>query len=211
MSWLGVGLPFSTRMTVIRLAGGIWLHSPTPPVDRLCAAIERLGEVRFLVAPSRLHDTWIGAWRQRYPRALAWAAPGMRGAARFDRALLDGPPPEWRPDIDLVAVRGDLLTEVEFWHRPSRTLILTDLIENVEPARVSCRHLRLLMRLGGVLDPDGKTPYDLRLTFLRHRPALRATLATMLAWHPERIVLAHGRWYRENAEAELRRAFRWLL
>jgi hypothetical protein len=32
----------------------------------------------------------------------------------------------------------------------------------------------------------------------------------MLAWKPRRVVLAHGRCYLDDAEAELRRAFRWL-
>jgi hypothetical protein len=31
-----------------------------------------------------------------------------------------------------------------------------------------------------------------------------------MAWHPQRVILAHGRWYQENGEAELRRAFRWV-
>ena len=34
---------------------------------------------------------------------------------------------------------------------------------------------------------------------------------TMLAWEPLRVILAHGRWYPDHAEAELRRAFRWAL
>jgi len=42
------------------------------------------------------------------------------------------------------------------------------------------------------------------------RDAARASLQQLLAWQPARIILAHGRWYAENAEAELRRAFRWL-
>jgi hypothetical protein len=33
----------------------------------------------------------------------------------------------------------------------------------------------------------------------------------MMAWQPERVILAHGRWYEENAAAELRRAFRWVM
>jgi hypothetical protein len=33
----------------------------------------------------------------------------------------------------------------------------------------------------------------------------------MIAWDPERIILAHGRWYERNGTAELKRAFRWLL
>jgi hypothetical protein len=29
-------------------------------------------------------------------------------------------------------------------------------------------------------------------------------------WEPERIILAHGRWYDHDAIIELHRAFRWL-
>jgi hypothetical protein len=40
---------------------------------------------------------------------------------------------------------------------------------------------------------------------------LRAALQTMIGWQPERIIIAHGRWYPKNGTAELQRAFRWLL
>jgi hypothetical protein len=30
----------------------------------------------------------------------------------------------------------------------------------------------------------------------------------MIAWEPERVILAHGRWYDRAGAAELRRAFR---
>jgi hypothetical protein len=33
----------------------------------------------------------------------------------------------------------------------------------------------------------------------------------MLDWDPERIIIAHGRWYDRDGGAELRRAFRWIL
>lgn len=217
MSYLGFHLPFTTRMTVIRLPeGALWLHSPTPPDTFLCREIDRLGKVRFLVAPNKLHYWWIGDWQQRYPEAITYAAPGVRAYARkrvpsFDRDLGEAVPAEWGPDLDLVPVPGDFLTEIAFFHRPSRTLILTNLIEKFERSHVTCWHLRLLMKLGGVFDPVGKTPHDLRLTFLRHKAAFRAAVQTMLAWQPERILLAHGRWYPDQAETELRRAFRWLL
>jgi hypothetical protein len=100
------------------------------------------------------------------------------------------------------------MTEFEFFHRPSRTLVLTGLIENFEPAKLGFA-ARWLARLGGVLDPDGGMPRDMRLTFSRHRHELRQSVEAMIAWEPERIILAHGRWYDHNAVAELRRAFRW--
>lgn len=44
---LGVKIPFSTRMAVVRLAdGGLWCHSPIDPAPELFAQIDALGEVR---------------------------------------------------------------------------------------------------------------------------------------------------------------------
>jgi hypothetical protein len=56
----------------------------------------------------------------------------------------------------------------------------------------------------GVVDPDGKAPLELRRTF-KNRGALRAAIERMIGWQPRRIILAHGRWYPDNAIAELRR------
>jgi hypothetical protein len=60
------------------------------------------------------------------------------------------------------------------------------------------------------VDPDGKAPLDYRATFLCRHEEARASFAKILAWSPERVVLAHGRWYEEHGTEELRRAFRWL-
>jgi hypothetical protein len=100
--------------------------------------------------------------------------------------------------------------EAVFFHRPSRTLVLTDLIENFEPQRIRGFWYRLLLRLAGAADPDGKAPIDLQMTFWRHRKAIRLEVERMIAWDPERIIIAHGRWYDKGGTAELRRAFRWV-
>jgi hypothetical protein len=67
-----------------------------------------------------------------------------------------------------------------------------------------------MSRLSGAVDPDGKMPVDLRATFFMHRKQMAEAVRTMISWQPQRIIIAHGRWYRENAVAELKRAFRWL-
>jgi hypothetical protein len=64
--------------------------------------------------------------------------------------------------------------------------------------------------LSGALDPDGKMPGDLRATFFMHRKQMAKAVRTMISWQPQRIIIAHGRWYEDNAVAELKRAFRWL-
>jgi hypothetical protein len=101
--------------------------------------------------------------------------------------------------------------EAEFFHLPSRTLIITDLIENFENERFHSVFYKWLSHFGGVIDPDGKAPFDLRMSFKASRRQLRAAVEQMIAWNPERIIMAHGRWYPDNAVAELRRAFRWVL
>jgi hypothetical protein len=218
MAALGLRMPFPTRMTVVRLPdGGLWCHSPIAPDAALFEAIDALGPVRHLVSPNQLHYAHIAAWKRRYPQATAWASPGVRERAasqrievQFDADLDDAAPADWAGSIEQLCFRGSrVMQEFVFLHRASATLILADLIENFEPARLGGA-MRWLARVGGVRDPDGKAPWDLRLTYLGRKRQARACLARMLAWQPQRVLLAHGRWYADDAMAELRRAFRWL-
>ena len=79
---LGIKVPFSTRMTVVRLSdGGLWCHSPVEPVPELLRQIDALGEVRHLVSPNKIHYAHIAAWKRHYPQALAWASSGVRERA----------------------------------------------------------------------------------------------------------------------------------
>ncbi|MFC5438649.1 DUF4336 domain-containing protein [Rhodanobacter ginsenosidimutans] len=214
----GMRAPFPTRMTLVQLADGeLWCHSPIAPDQALFAAIDALGPVRHLVSPNLLHYAHIAAWKQRYPQAHAWASPGVRERAasqhievHFDADLDDAPPPDWAATIDQLHFRGSrAMQEIVFLHRASATLILADLIENFEAEKLPTA-MRWMARLGGVIDPDGKAPLDLRLTYAGHKAQARASLARMRAWQPQRVILAHGRCYLENAATELARAFRWL-
>ncbi|MCE9650655.1 MAG: DUF4336 domain-containing protein [Parvibaculum sp.] len=215
MKWLWTSLPFPTRMTVARLSdGGLWVHSPTELTTTLKTEIDALGPVRFLVAPNKIHYWWVRDWQIAYPEALSFAAPRVEETARkrgavFTRVLGAAPVPEWRGEIEHVPVSGKYMTEVDFFHQASRTLILTDLIENFEPAKLHGRLWRFICRMGGVLDPHGSMPRDLRATFAGQKDEVKRAVETMIGWHPERIVVAHGRCYQTDAEAELRRAFRW--
>jgi hypothetical protein len=205
-------------MTVIRLTSGeLFIHSPTPLTAELKSQVEREGKVRFIVGPNRIHYWWIPDWKAAFPGADVYLAPRIeeqaRGRIDFSSRSLDsteGFP--WDGDIATLPIVGGYMTEVEFFHHASRTLVLTDLIENFEPEKLGSVMLRLLMWIGGVSAPHGGLPRDLRLTFTwRHKRELRSAVETMLAWKPERIILAHGRWHATNGAAELRQAFAWLL
>lgn len=210
--------PFPTRMTVVRLTSGqLFVHSPTPLTPSLRAEVEREGDVRFIVGPNCVRYWWIPGWKSAFPDAAVYLAPRIREQAK-GRIAFEGIPLvaangyPWDAEIATLPIPGSYMTEVEFFHHASRTLILTDLIENFEPDKVGSPFLRLLTRIGGVAPPHGGLPRDLRLSFTwRHRNELREAVKTMLAWNPERVIFAHGGWYETDGAAGLRRAFAWAL
>ena len=213
-----LNMPFPTRMTVIRLGeGDLFIHSPTPLLPELAQELERwAGRPRWIIGPNRLHYWWIPQWHAAFPQAEVYLAPRIReqsaGRIDFSARELDrecGYP--WDGEITTLPITGSFLTETVFFHHRTRTLVLTDLIENFEPGRASSRLMSWLTRIGGVRDPDGGMPRDMRFSFRRHKATLRAAIERMIAWNPERIILAHGRWYPSEGTYELRRAFRWLL
>jgi hypothetical protein len=209
-------LPFPTRMTILRLRDGdLLIHSPTALDPALKTAVERLGRVRWIVGPNRIHYWWIPDWHAAFPQADIFLAPKIRQQAgdriTFDTQALAGDHGyPWDDQVATLPITGRYMTEVEFFHRASRTLVLTDLIESFEPDRLNSLPTRFLTWLGGARYPGGM-PLDMRLTFLGHRHGLRDAVRTMIAWNPLRIIIAHGRWFDGGGQAELRRAFRWLL
>lgn len=216
MAYLGLTLPFPTRMTVVRTpSGGLWIHSPIAWDDALGAAIAALGPVEHIVAPNTLHYWYLPDWRARFPAARAYGPPGLERRAKrkvaVDETLGETPPAAWNGLFDQCVFPGGLLTEVAFLHRPTRTLVLTDLIENFEPARVRRPWLRWAMKIFGAADPDGKAPLDMQLSFLGHRRQVRAAARRLVEWAPERVILAHGRCYGADGAVEVKRAFRWVL
>ena len=212
-----IRMPFSTRATIIRVADSdLFVHSPTPLVPELKAEIASLGSPRWIIAPNRLHHWWLPDWHAAYPNAEIHVAPRTREQAGrrldFACAVLDrraGYP--WDNHIATLPIEGSYMTEVEFFHHASRTLVLTDLIENFEPRKLETPAMRFLTWIGGVQDPNGSTPRDMRLTFSKRKAEFRAAVEEMIGWNPERVILAHRRWYDTNGRAELQRAFRWIL
>jgi hypothetical protein len=216
------GLPgrvLPVRMTVIRLPdGALLLHSPTRFTAALGRALTALGPIRHLVAPNIAHWTFLQGWQEAFPEATVWAAPGLRersqvkrSGLRLDHDLGETAPPAWGETITLATVPGGLgFHEVALFHRPSRTLVLTDLVLNLEAPKVPAL-MRPLARLFGITAPDGMPPPYLRAVVKLRREEAAHAAEKLLAFQPERVVFAHGRPFLQDATAELRRSFRWLL
>lgn len=210
-SLLGLSVPCPTRMTVIRLPGDrLWLHSPVVWSEELDLALRRLGVVSAIVAPNSLHHVHVQSWATAHPRAVVYASPDLPSRLAGGRGwqpLANQPPSDWQGAISQHVVDLGSFVEVIFFHEPTRTLIVTDLMQNFEDERVTSPIARTLLRLGGATGPVGTPSIEIRLAGLRRQNALHDAVAQMLAWDPLSIMLSHGRCYGDDAREELAKAF----
>lgn len=207
-----LGFHYPIRMVTIRLAGGgLWLWSPIERTPELANALEALGPVTHLIAPNTLHHMHVGPWQEAHPEAQLHGPPGLarkRQDLRFDTELGTIAPPEWRDEIEQVIFDNKLVTEIVFFHRPSRTLLVTDLIQSL-PRDWYTGWRRLVARADKMCEPGGTMPRKFRVGF-RDRPATRAAWQRIRNWAPERLIMAHGAPVTTGLDAVLEDAFGWL-
>jgi len=207
-------LPFTTRMTVVQLTNGdLFLHSPIKFDERLAKQLQGLGTVRHLVSPNQFHYAHIGEWAKAYPEAITWASPRVRKRARarridvnFTRDLEATAPEEWRREIDQTLFPGGYFKEFIFFHKVSKTLILTDTIINIELEKVT-EPWRTATKLTAMYHPHGQIFFGMRLPLLLQRHKAKAAVGKIHSWHPQRILLSHGRCFDSHADEVIRRIF----
>ena len=127
--------------------------------------------------------------------------------------MRDTPPTAWNRSFDQVWVHGSpFMDEIVFFHRPSRTAILADFSENFSPGFLQ-RHWagwqRWIARLWGIVEGRGYAPLEWRLSFF-DRHAARSARDRILAWDPERVIMAHGEWQKSGGRRFLERSFAWV-
>ena len=211
------GLDLGARTTVVRLHDGqLALHSPGPLGDDDAAAIGQLGRVGLILAPNLLHHRFIADARRRFPDARLVAPAGLADKRRdlvVDLPLaLDQAHAPALPQLDdtlaPIAIAGmPKLDEIVWLHRPSKTLLVGDLVFNLRPPRPWLT--RTVMKLNGAWDRFGPSKIFRRL--VRDRAALRRGVEQILQHDFERVMVVHGEVLEENARAALRDAFAWLL
>ncbi len=211
------GFPYNTRSVIVRLTSGdLWVWSPIALSEGLRTEVEALGPVRHLVSPNPIHHLFLGEWQHAFPEARLWGPQSTitkRKDLVFEAALDQSVPEEWRQDMDLVRFYGSsFMDEVVFFHRFSRTVIFADLSENFSDDFLRAHWpwwARFIARIWKIREPWGYAPLEWRLSWWRRAPA-RQALERVLAWQPERVVMAHGEWQRSNGVAYVERVFAWL-
>ncbi len=204
------GLETGTKMTVVRLRnGGLFVHSPVALDTPTREAVDALGPVIAIVAPSRFHHLYVGEWARAYPSASVSACPGLETKRRdiaWSRVLGDEPAPEWRGELVQVFFGARAMeNEVVFFHEASKTIISSDFIFNL-----ATHPSGLTRAVGTLLGQRAPGVTLLERVMIRNHVAAREQVGRIVAWGAERIVLAHGDIIAKNGSAVVERAYRWL-
>ena len=205
-----LGLNFPTRMTVLPFGEReVALVSPVPIDDQAAAAIARLGEVRYLIAPNLLHHFYLTAASKRYPNAKVLAPPGLRaklGDVTIHATLDQGLPPALAAAVELLRIDGaPTIDEFVFFHAATSTLVVTDLVFNFVHSRGMCT--KAVLFLGGCY---GRVAQSKAWRFtIKDRRAASASAQRVLALPLQTLIVAHGDVMREDARAQLARALSW--
>ncbi|MBW2279324.1 MAG: DUF4336 domain-containing protein [Deltaproteobacteria bacterium] len=183
-----------TRMTVLRLSGErLLLYSPTPLDAALRAALEAAGRVAWVVSPNKIHNQTLAAYAAAYPDACMVAPPGLaerRPGLRLDAVIGGDSFPDWQGQVDCALTGGNVFfSELLLFHRASRSLIVADLVENLEPGSASALALRLAALFGVPQRPVASPEHRL---YTLDADAAAASLARPRTWDFERILLCHG-------------------
>jgi hypothetical protein len=209
-------LPFTKRMTVVRLASGdLFLHSPISFNAALARQLSSMGRIRHLVSPNQFHYAHIGEWSRAFPDAIAWASPHARERARargidvqFEKDLDAQASGDWQDEIDQTTIPGGIFGEFVFFHKESRTLILADTIINFELNKLA-QPWRFATRMTGMYYPHGQIFFGMRLPLFLQKQKSKAAVERILSWQPDRIIISHGRCFESDGAVVIRHAFSW--
>jgi hypothetical protein len=197
------GVQVGARMTVLQIGQDLLLHSP---IDVDPADLAHLGTPRWLLSPNNLHHLYAGPWLER--GLQGWCAPGLREKRpQVPWAhVVDAACEPIGPDVRFIPLSCFSLTnEVVVLHRPSRTLVVTDLVVNFDETAPLWTKVSMAAAWAY---PGCKTSVLERAGM--DRAVARRELRELLALDFDRVIPSHGHVVETGGKDALRAAFSWL-
>ena len=213
-----LGLEVGRRMTVVRLPSqDLVLISPLELTECDRKTLHPLGTVRHIIAPNLFHHLSIGSAQAFYPQANVWGVSGLpekRPDLNFGPLLTQ--PGSFEDTLDYLPFKGfesilpsgiKPVRETVFFHRPSRTLILTDIAFNFD--RNSSLSIRLAAQILGSY--NSLQPSRLEKWGSRDKAAVEASVRQVLAWDFDRVIPGHGSIIETGGKSQFKAGYEWFL
>ncbi|MFK8186627.1 MAG: DUF4336 domain-containing protein [Phormidesmis sp.] len=194
------GLSIRTRMTIIQLQNGeLVVISPINLNAQAIQQLSALGRIGHIIAPNLYHYMFANQFKEQYPNAIFWAAPGLKEKKpnlSIDKTIGEEPF-TLQSELDYIFFDGfrtlvpsgfESLNECVFLHPETGTLILTDAAFNFDQTFPWIT--RLVTRISGSYNALG--PSTLEKLAITEKQKLKNAVNTILKWDFDRVVMAHG-------------------
>lgn len=202
-----MGMELGARMCAFRFEDkSVLLHAPVRKEPALAKEVKEFGEVRWAVAPNAFHHLFVSEWASA--DVELWGGEKVQ-EKRKDVAFthtLGTSAPTWPDELEAFALTSIPFSGESVWHhKPSKTLVVTDLVFHLTkefPAMTRA----LLWASGGY--PSVKCTHLERVMMDKRKG--REDLERILDWDFDRMVMAHGEIVEKGGKEALAKAYKWL-
>ena len=214
-----MGLPVGTRMTVIRLVDdSLLLISPIQITSAIKQQLDNLGTVKYIIAPNLFHYLYLAECQDIYPQALVIAPPGLKEKQpnlKID-ATFTQDDIEFDSQLEYTLFAGfqvlivsqiKAVNEIVFYHPSTKTLIITDSAFNFD------RSFPLITQFAARIlgSYQQLKPSWLEKIAVQDKQKAKQSIAQILSWDFERVIMGHGKIVETNAKQQLATGYQWLV
>jgi len=181
----------------------LMVHSPVEFNASLQTEIKKLGTVESIVAPTKMHDLYLKEWSDAFPEARLWHSPALNISGIESSRVTELKAMKFTDDLEALPIEGmPKIQEYVFFHSPSRSLIVADLIFNVAPGR---GFQKLLQRLNGIYERTGPSKFFRQ--FISNEERFKLSLIEIMKRDFENVIVGHGNNVMGRGKPALRDAF----
>lgn len=186
-----LGSDLRRNVTIIRLQSGkLIIHSTAPFTAEDVSAIRALGEPGWILDGILRHDTFAQNGRDAFPEIPYLAPEGFSEVVGFPTTPIVPAPAEWDGELVALEIQGiPEARDTALLHRPSRTLILTELIFNFGNDEPLWTEILLRVAIGSQHHPGMSRPFK---AGVKDEAAFKESLQTVLSWDFDRVIVGHG-------------------
>lgn len=186
-----LGIDVGRNVTLIRLnSDELVIHSSAPFTKEDVAIISELGRPAWLVDAMLDHDTFAKEGREAFPEVSYLGPSGFAPDEEFPVGMLIPPPHAWGAELQVLPIDGaPSFREHVFFHSPTRTLIVADLVFNFGPNEPFWKDLLLHLAVSGDHHPGMSLRFK---AAIEDEAAFRESMDAMFAWDFDRVIVGHG-------------------
>jgi len=207
------GVQITTQMTIIKhIENRLMLISPVAITPDLKQEILNIGDVEWIIAPNNFHHLFISSALDAFPNATLLCPEGLPKKLKYlpdEKTFNLDKHKQWGEDVISLRLHpGGVVDEYVFYHSPSNTLVLTDMLILLEKnINTATWVFAFLMGL------NSEKPNMSRMMKLLYRDKnkLRESFNTIMNWDFQRIQLAHSRNIEKNAKELFKEAVSFLI